>query len=62
MFMMFQVGDREDLPPVPADFPQCGSYIPSGTDNSKISVLYLNICLVIVMYMHCIRTGQGSNC
>jgi hypothetical protein len=60
MFMLFQVGDRADLPTVPENFPKCGNYIPSisyskssGTGNSKISVIYIS-ALVICF----IRIGQ----
>lgn len=30
MALIFKVGQHEDFPPVPKDFPRCGSYTPSG--------------------------------
>ena len=29
MSMVMQVGDPEDIPPVPRNFPRCGDYLPS---------------------------------
>lgn len=29
MTLTFKVGDRNDLPPVPANIPRCGNFLPS---------------------------------
>jgi hypothetical protein len=57
MFMLLQVGNRTDIPPVPQDFPKCGNYIPSrsslkliGTGNLKTSLMYLPISTLVVIY------------
>jgi hypothetical protein len=57
MFIVFQVGDRADIPSVPQDFPKCGNYIPSGStapsieiENWKIPLMYIHITTLAVIY------------
>ena len=46
MALVFKVGEHEEFPPVPKDFPRCESYMPSGPpevmEASETSVYKLN--------------------
>ncbi|XP_072045930.1 uncharacterized protein [Amphiura filiformis] len=35
MAIVFQVGEESDLPPIPADFPRCGSWSQPAEENEK---------------------------
>lgn len=46
MALVFKVGEHEEFPPVPKDFPRCESYMPSGppeaTANPQTSIYKLS--------------------
>lgn len=53
MALVFKVGDDNQMPPVPKDFPKCGDYIPSASneDFSESTVWELNISLGAIPYI-----------
>lgn len=42
MALIFKVGEHSDFPPIPKNFPTCGDFIPTDTDQSTGSLDKMN--------------------